>query len=319
MLLRNYIAWMFCCGLAVMASGVAFSQTYPNKSIRFVTSEPGGGTDFAARLIAREVAGGLGQNVIIENRPSNLIGENVVRAAPDGYTLVVAANIFWIGPVLQKALYDPVSEFAPITSAVTSPSVVVVHSSLPVKSIKELIALAKAKPGALNYGSTGTGGTSHLGAELLKSMAAVNIVWIPYKGGGPAVTALVGGEVELMFASAGSVAPHMKSGRVRALAVTSAQPSALFPDLPTVAASGVPGYESVTSYGLFAPAKTPRAIIDRVNQEVVRVLGGAELKNQFLKAGVEPLGNSPEEFAATIKSEMDSVGKLVKEGAIRLN
>ena len=319
MLLPRMVVWIFLYSVMAMATGVAFSQTYPSKPIRFVTSEPGGGTDFAARLIAREVAGGLGQNVIIENRPSNLIGENVARAAPDGYTLVVAANIFWIGPVLQKALYDPVSEFATITSAVTSPSVVVVHSSLPVKSIKDLIALAKAKPGALNYGSTGTGGTSHLGAELFKSMAAVNIVWIPYKGGGPAVTALVGGEVELMFASAGSVAPHMKSGRVRALAVTSARPSALLPDLPTVAGSGVAGYESVTSYGLFAPAKTPRAIIDRVNQEVARVLCGAELKNQFLKAGVEPLGNSPEEFAATIKLEMDSVGKLVKDGAIRIN
>lgn len=281
MLLSHFVAWISCCGLAAMASGVAVGQTYPNKPIRFVTSEPGGGTDFAARLIARDVAGGLGQNVIVENRASNLIGELVARAAPDGYTLAVAANVFWIGPVLQKALYDPVRDFAPITLISSAPGFLVLHPAVAASSVKELIALAKAKPGVLNYASGPSGAIPHLAAELFKSMAGVNIVRIPYKGSGPALNDLVGGQVQLMFAGAGGVVPHIKAGRLKALGVTSAQPSALYPELPTVSASGLPGYESVTSYGLFAPAKTPTAIIVRVNQEIARVLGGVELKISF--------------------------------------
>lgn len=185
-------ASMLSIGIIVM-SGQVSGQDYPNRPIRFVTSEPGGGTDFAARLIAHEIATGLGQNVVVENRPSNLVGAVVAKAPPDGHTIVVATDICWVGPLLQKTAYDPLIGFSPITSPVISPSVVVVHPSLKVRSIKDLISLAKARPGELNYGSTGTGGTSHLGAELFKSMGDVDIVWVPYKGGGPALNALIGG------------------------------------------------------------------------------------------------------------------------------
>ncbi len=287
-----------------------------------ITAEVGGGNDFTARVIAQGgLSERLGQPVIVENRGGAggaIAAEIVAKAAPDGYTLLVYASNIWIIPLLRSNVpYDPVRDFAPITWAARSPSTVVVHPALPVNSVKELIALARARPGELNYGSGGTGATTHLAVELFKAMAGVNMVRIPYKGNGPALIDLMAGRVQVMFATAGSVTPHIRSGRLKALAVTSAQPSALAPGLPTVAASGLPGYESNSIYGIFAPAKTPAAIVTQLNQEIVRVLSRTEVKEKFLNSGVETVGSSPEEFAAAIRSDMARMAKVIKDAGIR--
>jgi tripartite-type tricarboxylate transporter receptor subunit TctC len=317
MLIKRFVAWMFSIGMMVLGAGIVFGQKYPNKPIRIVASAAGGSGDFAARLIAQGLSGALSQQVVVDNRGGVIPGEIVSKAPPDGYTLLIDAASFWIGPLLQETPYDPVKDFAPVTLTDSAPNVLVVNPSLPVKSVKELIALAKARPGELNYGSSSTGSTPHLAAELFNMMAGVKIVRVPFKGSGPAVISLLGGQVQLMFATAGSVAPHVKSGRLRALAVASLQPSALAPGLPTIAASGVPGYEAVAFEGMFAPAKTPVAIIDRLNQEIVRVLNRAEVKERFFNAGVETVGSTPEEFAAAIKSNVAKWGKLIKDAGIR--
>ena len=307
----------FVISVLLVGASAVFAQDYPNKPIRIVTSEAGGGNDVQARLIAQGLSAALGEQVIVENRPSGVIpGEVVSKAAPNGYTLLLYNNTLWIGPLLQNTPYDMARDFAPITSVTRVPNVLVVNSTLPVKSVAELVALAKAKPGELNYGSSGTGGSNHLAAELFRFMAGVNIVRINYKGAGPALTALLAGELQLMFPTAGAVTPHFKAGRVRALAVTSAEPTALFPGVPTVAAV-LPGYESISIYGVFAPAKTPRTIIDKLNQEIVRFLNRSEVKEKFFTAGMEAVGSSPEQFAATVKSEMTRMGKVIKDAGIR--
>jgi tripartite-type tricarboxylate transporter receptor subunit TctC len=210
-----------------------------------------------------------------------------------------------------------VRDFVPITWAAKAPNAVVVHPSLPVKSIGQLIALAKARPGELNYGSGGNGSSTHLAVELFKSMAGVDIVRVVFKGNAPAQNALFSGEVQLMIAPAGSLASHLNSARLRALAVTSAQPSPLLPGLPTMAASGLPGYESMQIYGVFAPAKTPASIVGRLNEEIVRVVQRPEVRDKFLAAGVEPVGSTPQELAATMKSEIVRIGKVIKDAGIR--
>lgn len=302
----------------ISGSGAVFCQPYPVKPVRIVVTGVGSGGDFAARLIAQGVSGSLGQQIIVDNRGSgNLPAEIVSKAAPDGYTLCLSAAPLWIGPFLRKASYDPVRDFAPVTLVVTSPNILVVHPSLPVNSVKELIALIRARPGVLNYGTSGVGGSGFLAAELFKSMVRADMVRVNYKSGGLAIMELMSGEVQLFFANAGAVAPHMKSGRLRALAVTSAQPSALLPGLPTVAAGGLPGYELVSVQGIFAPARTPAAIIQRLNQEIVPFLQRPDTKERFLAAGVESLGSTPEELAATVKSEMDRLGKVIREAGIR--
>lgn len=309
---------MLSAGLLVFNACQAASQPYPAKPIRIVVTGVGSGGDFAARLIAQGISGNLGQQVIVENRASGTApGEIVAKASPDGYTLCLSAAPLWIGPFLQKTGYDPVRDFAPVTLAVSSPNVLVVPAASPAKSVGELIALIKAKPGALNYATSGTGGSGHLAAELFKSMLGADMVRINYKSGGLALTELISGQVHLMFANAGAVAGHLKSGRVRALAVTSAKPSALFPGLPTVAAGGLPGYELVSIQGIFAPAGTPGAIIKRLNQEFVAFLRKAETKERFFNAGVESLGSTPEELAATVKAEMAKLGKIIKDAGIR--
>jgi len=312
-------------GLALYAVLIAVSpasgQGYPNKPIRLITAEAGGGNDFAARLIVQGLAGSLGQQMVVDNRggAGGIIAvEIAARAQPDGYTLLLYANNIWLIPLLRSSVpYDPVRDFAPITWAAKSPNTVVVHPSLPVRSMEELIAYAKARPGELNYGSGGTGATTHLAVELFKSMTGVNIVRVPFKGNGPALNALIGGQVQLMFATAGAVAPHLKSGRLRALAVTSAQPSPLAPGLPTVAASGLPGYESISIYGVYAPSRTPPAIVQHLNEAIVRVLGRAEVKEKFLASGVETVGSAPGELAAIMKSEIARMGKVIRDAGLR--
>jgi len=306
---------------AALACGAcgAFAQTYPAKPVRIVVTGVGSGGDFAARLIAQGVSGSLGQQIIVDNRGSgNLPAEIVSRAAPDGYTLCLSAAPLWITPFLRKTSYDPVRDFTPVTLVVTSPNILVVHPSLPVKSVRELVALVRARPGALNYATSGIGGSGFLSAELFKSMARADMVRVNYKSGSLALTELMSGEVQLFFANAGAVAPHMKSGRLRALAVTSAMPSPLLPGLPTVAAGGLPGYELVSVQGIFAPAKTPETVVTRLNQEIVPFLQRSEVKARFLAAGMEALGSPPEALAVTVKSEMARLGKVIEAAGITL-
>ena len=313
------VAGVVPVGMMVLSAGVVCGQDYPGKPIRIVSPGPGGGADFVTRFIAQGISGPLGQQIVVDNRPAGVIpGQIVSKARPDGYTLLVTGNSFWIAPLMQdNSYYDPVKDFSPITSAVGSPNILVVHSSVAANSVKDLIALAKAKPGALNYASSTAGGSVHLSAELFKYMAGVNIVRINYKSSGGSVNALVGGEVQLMFANAPTVTPHVKAGRLKALAVTTLQPSALYPELPTVAGSGLPGFEVASLFAIFSPAKTPAAIVSRLNQEIVRYLARADVKEKFFAAGVETIGSSPEELAAAMKSEMARMGKVIKDNSIR--
>ena len=258
MLQRSFIAWMFSVGLIPLGAVSVAAQDYPSKPIRIAAGNPGGGNDFAARVIAQGISGPLGQPVIVENRGQiALSAEVVARAPPDGYTLFVAGASLWITQLLQKTSYDVMRDFSPLSTISRDVFIVAVHPSLPVKSIKDLITLAKSRAGELNYANGQTGGTQHLATELFKSLAGVNIVNVPYKGNTAGITALISGEVQVIINDAGLVIPHAKSGKVRALAVTSAEPSLLVPWLPTVAASGLPGYESVGITGMLAPAKTP--------------------------------------------------------------
>ena len=302
-----------------VVAGVTSAQDYPNRPVRVVTSAAGGGSDFAARMVAQGIAGPLGQQVIVDNRTSSIISSELVsKAPPDGYTLLVNGAIVWINPLLTKAPYEA-SDFAPISQIERAVNIVVVNPSLPVKSIKELIGLAKANRGAMNAGVTSPGSSIHLATELFNAMAGVNIVSVPYKGAAQALTDLISGEIQLMFTVTATGMPLVKSGKLRALAVTSATPSALTPGLPTVAASGVPGYESIGLSGIWAPAKTPAAIINRLNQEIVRTLNLPDVKEKFFNSGVETVGSSPQEFAALIKTDSARVGKVIKDAGIRIN
>ena len=308
--------------LAMLLSviGNASAQAYPTKPVRIVVTGVGSGGDFAARLIAQGVTATLGQALIVDNRGSgNLPAEIVAKAAPDGYTLCLSAAPLWITPFLRKTAYDPLRDFAPVTLAISSPNILVVHPALPVKSVRDLIALIRAKPGALNYATSGIGASSFLAAELFKSMLRADMVRVNYKSGGLALTELISGQVQLMFANAGPVATHLQSGRLKALAVTSAKPSALMPGLPTIAAGGLPGYELVSVQGIFAPAGTPEAVITRLNREFIPFLRRADTREKFFAAGVEAIGGTPEELAATLKSEMARLGKVIQATGIVLD
>ena len=317
MLMPRILAWIFSIGIVVSGVDAASAQNYPNKPIRLITSVLGGSPDFVSRLIAQGISGGLGQNVIVDNRGSIMSGELVSQALPDGYTLLLSAGSLWVGSLLQKTPYDPVRDFAPISLVTTQPNVLVVSPSVPVKSVKELIALAKSRPGELNYASSTTGAANHLAAELFKSMAGVKIQRIPYKGIGLATTDLISGRVQMAFPGAGGVMPHVKSGKLRALAVTGSRRSELLPGLPTVAESGVPGYESVVVNAVFAPAKTPATIINRLNHEIVRFLRTPQGKEKFLDAGSEVVGSSPGELGATRISDMARMSKVIRDAGIR--
>jgi tripartite-type tricarboxylate transporter receptor subunit TctC len=315
-LLRS-IGWVV--PLAAMLSGAhaVSGQDYPTKPLRIVTSEAGGGNDVPARLVAQGLTLALGQQVVVENRPSGVMpGDIVSKAQPNGYTLLLYNNALWTGPLIQAAPYDAARDFAPITAVAKAVNVLVVSPALPVKSVADLIALAKSKPGGLNYGSSGTGASNHLAAEMFKTMAHVDIVRINYKGASPALTALLAGELQLMFPSAGAVTPHIRAGRVKALAVTGAEPTALFPGVPTVAAT-LPGYESIAIYGLFAPAATPRTIIVRLNAEIVKYLDRADVKEKFFNAGMDTAGGTPGALAAAVKSEVTRMGRVIKDAGIR--
>ncbi len=240
-----------------------------------------------------------------------------MRTAPDGYTLLVSGGTFVTGYLFEKLPYDPLRDFAPISLTHRQPNILVVHPSLPVKSVKELIALAKARPGQLNYASSGVGSTNHLAGELFNVMTGVKIVRINYKGVGPAVNAVLSGEVHLMYANLASVSHYLQAGRLRPLAITSAEPSPLRPGLPTMAASGLPGFETVVMTGVYAPAGTPAAIVNRLNQEIVRVINLPDIKEKFSNIGIETVGSSPQELTAAMKAEIARTAKLIKEAGIR--
>lgn len=307
-------------GVVLIGAGIAHSQDFPSKPIRIVTIEVGGGNDNVARLIAQGLSSQVGQPVIVENRggASGIIaGETVVKAAPDGYTLLSISGSMWTLPFMQSVPYDPAKDLLPVSLAVSSPNILVVNPELPVKSVRELIALARAKPGALNYSTAGSGSSGHLSAELFKAMAGVDIVRISYKGGAAAMTDLVGGRVQVSFTSAASASSFVKSGKLRALAVTSAKSSELAPGLPPIATEGLPGYELISTYGVFAPARTPAAVIGRLNQGIVKSLQTADLKDKFFKTGAEIVASSPQEFAAVIQSDMSKLGKLIRDAGIK--
>jgi tripartite-type tricarboxylate transporter receptor subunit TctC len=308
--------------LAVSAAMVlcnsAWSQAYPAKTMRIISTEPGGSLDLAARVLAQGLSAALGQSVIVENRPGagGVIAVEALKAAPaDGYSLGFYSSAFWITPLMQAVSYEQ-RDFAPVVLAVSSPNVVVVHPGQPVRNMKELIALAKTKPGELSYGASATGSGPHLAGELFKSMAGVNVVRIPYKGGAPTVADLLAGRLQFAFTTPGTVQAHIKAGRLRAIAVTSKGPSALLPDLPTVAET-IPGFESATIQGMWAPAKVPRAIIARVNQESVKFLTRPDIKEKFLSAGTEVSAGTPEDFEATVKSEVAKLAPVIKAAGMK--
>jgi|KBSMisStandDraft_5_1062788.scaffolds.fasta_scaffold22833_3 tripartite-type tricarboxylate transporter receptor subunit TctC len=302
--------------LSASAANHATAEPYPVKVIRIVTSEPGGGNDLVARIVAQGLTANLRQQVIVENRGSIAI-EVALKATPDGYTLLMYGSNVWLLPFLRDNVpWDPVRDFAPVTIAVSLPNILVVHPSLPAKSVAELVALAKARPGELNYAAGTLGVSPHLAAELFKAMAGVNIVQIPYKGGGPALNGLIGGQTHVMFPNAGSVMPHLKAGRVRGLAVTTPEPTPLAPGLPTIASSGVPGYEWISTIVMFAPSRTPSALVSRLNREIVNVLNTGESRQRLFSSGAEVVASSPQELAARITSDMAKMGKVIRDAGI---
>jgi tripartite-type tricarboxylate transporter receptor subunit TctC len=315
-------ASLAAAAVAMSFIATAHAQTYPTKPIRIIVPQsPGASTDLTAHLIAQRLSAAFGQPVVVDNRPGagSIIGTDLVaKATPDGYTLLVVASSITLNPTLHKNLpFDPIRDLAPITQLSSFPNLLTVHPSLPVKTVKDLIALLKAKPGSINYGSSGTATGTHLSAELFKYMTGTDMVHVPYKGGGPAVQALLGGQVQLNFATIVSVLPYLKNGRLRGIAVTTAKRSPAAPDIPTIAESGVPGYDHGPWNGFLAPAKTPRAVIARLNDETARILQLPEVKNVFTSEGAEPVGNKPEQFGDIIRNETAKWAKVIRAAGIR--
>ena len=311
---------VFIAGLMAACSGLTGAQDYPHKTVRIVTSAPGGGTDFAARLVATGLTESLRQPVIVENRSGAVVsGQTVAKASPDGYTVLLPGSSFWLGPLLQKMPYDPITDFEPITITHSQPVVLVVHPTLPVKSVREFIEYARARPGELNYGSTAVGSSSHLAAALFSSMTDIKMIHVPFKGGGGLSTAMLGGQVQLTLATSASVVPHIKSGKLRGLGVASAQTSALVPGIPTIASAGVSGFDASQRAGMFAPARTPPAVVNRLNRDVIQYLNRADVKEKFFDAGVEVVGSTPQELARTVKGEMERMGKVIRDAGIRVD
>ena len=315
-------AVQLCGALAVLAAAGAAAQNYPSKPIRLIVpSAPGGGTDISARIIAPELSKLLGQQIVVENRSGagTMIGsEAVAKAQPDGYTLLMGISTLAINPAIyRKVPYDALRDLAPISQAVTLPNVIVGHPSLPARNVKELVALARSRPGQLNFSSAGVGTSPHLSVELFLVMTKTKMVHIPYKGSGPAAVDLIAGQVQLMAPNMLTAYPHIKSGRMRAYGVTSLKRTAGAPEIPTIAEAGVPGYEAVQWYGVLAPANTPRPIITRLHGDIVKVLQQPNVKELLGKDGAEPVGSTPEQFAAFIKAETAKWAKVVKDAGIQ--
>ncbi len=312
--------------LGVACSGGALAQAptaaYPAKPVRIIAGfPPGSGADITARVIGQKLGEALGQQFLVDNRMgagSNIAAELAAKAPPDGYTVFLGTVANTINATLYARLpFDFARDFAPVVLATSAPNILVVHPSVPARSVAELIKLAKARPGQLNYASSGTGTAPHLSSEMFKSMAGINLVHIPYKGSPQAVTDLLGGQVALMFSPASTVLPQVKSGRLRALAVTTSARMLSLPELPTVAESGLPGFETVTWFGFLVPAATAREIVSRLNAEIVKVLAQPETRQQFAAQGIDVLGGTPEQFAAYIGAEIVKWTRVIRESGTR--
>ncbi|MBI3043872.1 MAG: tripartite tricarboxylate transporter substrate binding protein [Betaproteobacteria bacterium] len=311
--------------LLMIQPETASAQAYPQRPIRLVVPfAAGGGTDIAGRIVAQKLTSALGQSVIVDNRggAGGVIGADIVaKASPDGYTLLMAAN----GPlavaphVAKKMPYDPLKDFGPVSLVAIIPSIVVVHPSLPVRTIKELVALARAQPGKLNFGSPGRGTTNHLAMELLKTSANIQMTHIAYKGTGPAISDLIGGHVDLLSGDMPALLPHVKSGKLRALAVTTSKRSALLPDLPTVSESGIAGFESSGWFAILTPANAPDAIIQRLNAEMLKAIATDDMREKLSALGAEPTSSSPEQLRVHLGEQLAKWGKVVKSAGIKLD
>ena len=322
MLNRTRITGLHAATLLALASAGSLAQNYPAKAVRVVVPFlAGGSTDIVGRTVAQKLAEMWGQPVFVDNRPGGgtTIGTDAVaKAAPDGYTLLVTPAPFTINPsLLAKIPYDSLNDFAPITLINTTPLVMVVHPGVPAKTVKEFIALAKSKPGQLNFGSSGTGGSNHLAGELFDAMAGVKMVHIPYKGNAGALTDIVGGHLDVVYNGLTSALALIKGGKLRVLAVTSLQRTAALPDVPTLNESGLKGFEAVAWNGLTAPAKTPREVILKINADVLKIVNSPELKERLKAEGSDPVGSSPEQFAAFLRSEVAKWAKVIKIAGVR--
>ena len=300
------------CAFAVLAAcaGTACAQAYPTKVVRIVTAAAGSNNDWGARLVGEAISPTLGQRVIVENR-GGLAVDVLAKSPPDGYTILFYGPAAWTQHFFRETSVDPIRDLAPITMAMASPIVLVVHPSLPVRSVKDLVALAKSRPGQLNYASGTPGATPFLAGELFKYMAKVDIVRVAYKGTGPSMIGVMTGEAQIMFPGAGSVWSHVQQGRLRALGVASSKPSALTPGLQPIALT-VPGYESTSNIAFFAPAKTPQPIIDRLYQEITRAIHKPEVKDVLMKGGVEPVGSTPKELGEYVEMDVNRIAKMLK-------
>jgi tripartite-type tricarboxylate transporter receptor subunit TctC len=320
---RSALAIFAGFALATFGSPSAFAQAYPAKPIRLIVPfPPGGSTDIVARIVALKLGDRLGQQVVVENRggAGGTIGtEAVAKAPPDGYTLGVAStSTHAVAPsVYGKLGYDPVKDFAPISLVAVSPYLLVVHPDVPAKSLSEFVAYARTRPGKLNYASAGTGSTTHLAMEMLKSAAGLYLVHIPYNGNGPAGTAVIGGQVEALFGSLPAVLPHAKSGRVRPLAVGTPKRSPSLPEVPTVAESGFAGFDASLWLAIMAPAGTPPGVVDRLNKEIVAIIGSPEAADALSKAGAEPLTSTPAELGAMVKDGVEKYAQIVKQAGVK--
>jgi tripartite-type tricarboxylate transporter receptor subunit TctC len=300
------------------ASAAAYSQDYPTRPLRLVTGAAGGGNDFVTRVIAQGLSARFGKPVVVDNRASGVLeGQVVQQATPDGYTLLVSSANLWISGLMQKVPYDPMKDFRHITLATNSPYILIVYPQLPVKSVEELIAYAKAQPGKLNIVTLAVGSSAHLAAEMFRVLTNTDMTRVPYKGAPAGIADIITGQTHLMFAALGTAMPHVKSGRLRALAVTSAQPTTLAPGLPTVAAT-VKGYETGATLGVLAPARTPTPIIAKLNHAIVEHLKSAEARERLSAVAVETVGSTPEEFTAFMKQDRARWEKIIRAAGIRI-
>lgn len=305
--------------LLALPALTAYAKDYPARPIRIVTSEVGAAGDITSRVLAQGFTKAFAQPVVVDNRAGGVIaGDFVARSAPDGYTLLVYGNTLWLLPLMRSQMpYDPMRDFLPVTLASRGTSVLVVHPSLPVHSVTELVEFARARPGQLNYGSAAPGTTSHIGAELLKYVAKVDLVRVSFRGATSALNSLLSGQVHVMFMGAFSAIPQLKARRVRALAVASPDPSPLFPDLPTMARAGLPGVEVISMFGVFVPARTPEPVIALLSQEARRVLQGADVQGSLANIGLEAVGGSSDALVAAIKGEINRLEPVFRSGGIR--
>ena len=326
-MIRRLLRKSFYATVALLSIGcsihIASAQTFPSKSVRFIVCfAPGGSTDTVARLFAAALSERWAQQVVVDNRPGGgtiISTEITARAPPDGHTFLIVDPSFAINPGLYKKLpYDPVRDFAPVTLLASLPLMLVVHPSVPAKSVQELIALARAKPGFLSYASAGIGGSSHMAPEIFKHLAHIDIVHIPYKGGGPAVIDLVAGQVSIAFQGIPAVLHHVRAGKLRALAVSSAKRSAIVPDVPTIAeGAGMPGYDVISWQGIFTPAGVPAAIIAKLQSDMASIAHTADIKSKLAALGAEPVGSTPAQFSAYLTSQMETYANVIRTAGIR--